>query len=63
MPSVSKKQQQFFGVVTAMQKGKADAAGKAGKAAKTMTKGQVADFASTTRTGLPKTAKRGKRGG
>jgi hypothetical protein len=52
--AVSKQQQKFFGVVSAMQKGDIPKKGKAGKAAKEMTKKDVKDFASTKRKGLPK---------
>jgi hypothetical protein len=38
MPSQSKSQQRFFGVVKAMQKGDIPKKGEAGKAAKTMKK-------------------------
>jgi len=51
--SVSKKQQEFFGVVRGMQKGKIPMKGKAGKAAKEMSKKDVKDFASTKHKGLP----------
>jgi len=52
--SVSKKQQEFFGVVRAMQKGKLPKKGKAGEAADEMSKKDVKDFASTKHKGLPK---------
>ena len=52
--SVSKQQQKFFGVVSAMQKGDIPKKGKAGKAAKEMSKKDVKDFASTKHKGLPK---------
>jgi len=52
--AVSQKQQEFFGVVRAMQKGDIPKKGKAGKAAKEMTKKDVKDFASTKHKGLPK---------
>jgi hypothetical protein len=52
--AVSQKQQEFFGVVRAMQKGKLPKKGKAGEAAKDMTKKDVKDFASTKHKGLPK---------
>ena len=58
MPSVSKQQQKFFGVVKAMQKGDTPKKGKAGKAAKSMSKDDVDDFASTKHKGLPKKAKK-----
>lgn len=52
--AVSQKQQEFFGVVRAMQKGKLPKKGKAGEAAKEMSKKDVKDFASTKHKGLPK---------
>ncbi len=55
--AVSKKQQQFFGIVRGMQKGDIPKKGKAGKAAKEMTKQDVEDFASTKHKGLPKKVK------
>jgi len=53
MPSQSKSQQRFFGVVKAMQKGDIPKKGEAGKAAKTMKKKDVDDFASTKHDDLP----------
>ena len=50
--SLSKKQQQFFGIVRGMQKGNTPKSGKAGQAAKEMTKKDVKDFASTKHKGL-----------
>ena len=47
MPAQSKSQQRFFGVVKAMQKGDIPKKGRAGKIAKTMSKDDVDDFAST----------------
>lgn len=58
MPSVSKQQQKFFGVVKSMQQGDTPKKGKAGKAAKTMSKDDVDDFASTKHKGLPKKVKK-----
>ena len=58
MPSVSKQQQKFFGVVKAMQKGDIPKKGSAGKAAKSMSKDDVDDYASTKHKGLPKKVKR-----
>jgi len=58
MPSVSKQQQKFFGVVKAMQKGDTPKKGKAGKAAKSMSKDDVDDFASTKHKGKPEKVKR-----
>ena len=52
--ALSKKQQEFFGVVRSMQKGKTPKKGKAGEAAKEMSKKDVKDFASTKHKGLPK---------
>ena len=56
--SVSQKQQKFFGVVRSMQKGDISKKGKAGKAAKDMSKKDVKDFASTKHKGLPKKVKK-----
>jgi hypothetical protein len=50
--SVSKKQQQFFGIVRGMQKGNIPKSGKAGQASKEMKKKDVKDFASTKHKGL-----------
>ena len=52
MPSVSKAQQRFFGVVKGIQKGGAGS-GKAKKAADDMDPKDVDDFASTKHKGLP----------
>ena len=57
MPSVSKAQQRFFGVVKGIQKGKSGE-GKAKKAANTMSKKDVDDFASTKHKGLPNRVKK-----
>ena len=57
MPSKSKSQQRFFGVVKSMQKGDIPKKGEAGKAAKTMTKKDVDDFASTKHKGKPEKVK------
>src|SRR6056300_977332 len=51
--AVSKKQQQFFGIVRAMQKGDMPKDGEAGKVAKDMKKSDVKDFAKTKHKGLP----------
>lgn len=51
--AVSKKQQQFFGIVRAMQKGDMPKGGEAGKVAKDMKKSDVKDYASTKHKGLP----------
>ena len=56
--AVSKKQQQFFGIVRAMQKGDMKKSGEAGKVAKDMKKSDVKDFASTKHKGLPKKKKK-----
>lgn len=53
MPSTSKKQQRFFGLVKAIQEGKATGSGKAEEAAQSMSKKDVSDFASTEHKGLP----------
>jgi hypothetical protein len=55
-PAVSKKQQQFMGIVHAIQKGEkkpSEATPKARAAAKSMKKKDVKDFASTKHKGLP----------
>jgi len=51
--SVSKKQQEFFGIVRGMQKGDTPKKGKAGEVAKEMKKKDVKDFASTKHKNLP----------
>tara|TARA_Y100000004_G_scaffold157110_1_gene182578 strand:+ start:2025 stop:2420 length:396 start_codon:yes stop_codon:yes gene_type:complete len=54
MPAVSKKQQKFFGIVRAIQKGEmAPTTPETAKAAATMKKKDVKDFASTKHKGLP----------
>jgi hypothetical protein len=53
MPSESKKQQQFFGIVHAIQSGKKKAEGKAGEVAKDMDPKDVKKFAETKHEGLP----------
>ena len=58
MPAQSKSQQRFFGVVKSMQKGDIPKKGKAGKIAKTMSKDDVDDFASTKHKGKPEKVKR-----
>ena len=55
--AVSKKQQQFFGIVRAMQKGDMKKGGEAGEVAKDMKKSDVKKFASTKHKGLPKKKK------
>ena len=61
MPAQSKSQQRFFGVVKAMQKGDIPKKGRAGKIAKTMSKDDVDDFASTKHKGKPEKVKREQR--
>ena len=61
MPASSKSQQRFFGVVKAMQKGDIPKKGRAGKIAKTMSKDDVDDFASTKHKGKPEKVKREQR--
>jgi 5'(3')-deoxyribonucleotidase len=51
--AVSKKQQKFFGIVRAMQKGDMPKSGEAGEVAKDMKKSDVKDFAKTKHKGLP----------
>ena len=54
MPAVSKKQQKFFGIVRAIQKGEmAPTTPETAKAAEDMKKGDVKKFASTKHKGLP----------
>ena len=57
MPSKSKAQQRFFGVVKGIQKG-GSGSGKAKKAAKDMDPKDVDDFASTKHKGLPNRIKK-----
>ena len=58
MPSVSKKQQKFFGIVRAIQKGEmAPTTPETAKAAADMKKGDVKKFASTKHKGLPEKKK------
>ena len=61
MPASSKSQQRFFGVVKAMQKGDIPKKGRAGKIAKSMSKDDVDDFASTKHKGKPEKVKREQR--
>jgi len=61
MPSTSKSQQHFFGMVHAIQKGKLSpdhVGGKVRDAAKKMKKQDVTDFASTSTKGLPEHAEK-----
>ena len=54
MPALSKKQQRFFGIVRAIQKGEqAPTTPETAKAARDMKKGDVKDFASTKHKKLP----------
>ena len=54
MPAVSKKQQKFFGIVRAIQKGEiAPTTPETAKSAETMKKSDVKDFASTKHNKLP----------
>ena len=54
MPAVSKKQQRFFGMVRATQKGEmGQASSQVQRAASSMKKSDVKDFASTKHKGLP----------
>ena len=60
MPSVSKQQQKFMGMVHALQKGDmkpSDASPEVKKAADSMSKKDAKDFASTPHKGLPKKVK------
>ena len=58
MPSVSKKQQKFFGIVRAIQKGEmAPTTPETAKAAADMEKDDVKKFASTKHKGLPEKKK------
>ncbi len=59
MPALSKKQQKFFGIVRAIQKGEqAPTTPETAKAAATMKKKDVKDFASTKHKGLPEKKKK-----
>ena len=58
MPAVSKKQQRFFGIVRAIQKGEmAPTTPETAKAAADMKKSDVKKFASTKHKGLPEKKK------
>ena len=58
MPAVSKKQQKFFGIVRAIQKGEmAPTTPETAKVAADMKKGDVKKFASTKHKGLPEKKK------
>ena len=58
MPAVSKAQQQFMGIVRAMQKGDITKKGEAGEVADDMSKKDVKKYASTKHKGLPKKVKK-----
>ena len=58
MPALSKKQQKFFGIVRAIQKGEqTPTTPETAKAAADMKKSDVKDFASTKHKGLPEKKK------
>jgi hypothetical protein len=57
MPAQSRKQQRFFGLVKAIQEGKAIGSGKAEEAAVNMSKKDVRDFAKTKHEDLPESEK------
>ena len=58
MPAVSQKQQKFFGIVRAIQKGEmAPTTPETAKASADMKKSDVKDFASTKHKGLPEKKK------
>ena len=64
MPSKSKSQQRFFGMVRALQKGEMDpseASPEIRRAAKKMKKKSVKDFAETKHKGLPERVKKKKK--
>lgn len=44
MPSTSKSQQRFFGLLMGIKKGQASGSSKAKKAAASMSEGQIKDF-------------------
>ena len=59
MPAKSVAQQRFMGIVHALQKGeKVSASPEAKKTAKSMTKKDAKDFASTKHKGLPEKRKK-----
>ena len=58
MPAKSKAQQQFMGIVHAMQKGQLPVKGDAGQIAKSIKKKDAEAFASTKHKGLPKKVKK-----
>ena len=53
MPSTSKKQQRFFGLVKSIQEGRTKGTGQAQQAANSMSQKDVKDFASTKHDNLP----------
>lgn len=57
MPARSKRQQRFFGLVKAIQEGKATGFGKAEQAAASMSEGSVRDFAETKHKDLAESKK------
>ena len=58
MPSKSKSQQRFMGMVHAAQQGEGAASPAVAKAAESMSKKSAKDFASTPRKGLPEKVKK-----
>ena len=58
MPSKSKSQQRFMGMVRAAQRGETPASAKVAKVAKSIGKGDAEDFASTKHKGLPNKVKK-----
>lgn len=58
--SVSKKQQKFFGMVRAAQKGEGASSPEVSKVASSMKKKDVKDFATTKHKGLPEKKKEKK---
>lgn len=62
MPSKSKAQQRFFGMVDAYKKGElSDASPEVKKAAKSMSTKKVKDFAKTKHRGLPNKVRKKKK--
>ena len=57
MPAVSKKQQRFFGMVRAAQKGEGAASPEVAKVAGEISKKDAKDFAKTKHKGLPEKKK------
>lgn len=60
MPAKSKQQQKFFGMVSRCKKTGICPSEKIQKAAKSMTKKQIHDFAATPHANLPKKVKKKK---